>query len=138
MLDRSSQYPGRIRLVPVPGHEGVFDLVRADEPLEEGTPLNKATLLSDDTAESFGLEPKEATPNDAFRAARDRTDRVDNESTVRDINLMLNLSLGTSNIDAWADFLADESRINTAKSSAYLYATGSLKKKIQTLGKFGI
>ena len=44
--DRVPLHPGRIQLIPVEGRENVFDVVRADEPTEEGTPINKATLDS--------------------------------------------------------------------------------------------
>lgn len=56
MKDRISTYPNRVRLVPVTGQDNVFDLVRADEPIEDGTPLNKANLLADDTASLLGLD----------------------------------------------------------------------------------
>lgn len=39
--DRIPTYPGRVRLTPVPGQENVYDMVRADEPIEPGTPINK-------------------------------------------------------------------------------------------------
>lgn len=65
MKDRKPKYPGRVRLTPVQGQENVFDLERADEPLEDGTPLNKATLLDDETAASLGLT-EDSTVNDAF------------------------------------------------------------------------
>ena len=42
--DRVSTYPGRIQLNPVVGQENVYDMSRADEPVQEGTPLNKALL----------------------------------------------------------------------------------------------
>ena len=42
--DRVSTYPGRIKLVPVSGQSNVYDMSRADEPVQEGTPLNKALL----------------------------------------------------------------------------------------------
>lgn len=66
MKDRISLYPGRVMLTPVAGQENIFDVVRADEPQEVGTPLNKANLLTDDTATMLGLDPETATPNDAF------------------------------------------------------------------------
>ncbi len=44
MKNRESLYPGRIKLTPVDAANGIYDLVRADEPQEEGTPLNKALL----------------------------------------------------------------------------------------------
>ena len=65
MKDRVSAHPGRIKLIPVKGEENTFDLTRADGPVEEGTPLNKTTLLQDVTAALAGLGD-EATPDDVF------------------------------------------------------------------------
>lgn len=44
MLDRESRYPNRIKLNPVSGQSNVFDVERADEPIVEGTRLDKALL----------------------------------------------------------------------------------------------
>lgn len=66
MKDRIPKYPGRVKLNPVAGQANTFDLVRADEPTEPGTPLNKASLLSDSTATALGLGSN-ATPDEAFR-----------------------------------------------------------------------
>ena len=46
ILDRVPLYPGRITLNPVEGAENTYDMVRADSPRVEGTPINKATLDS--------------------------------------------------------------------------------------------
>lgn len=67
MRDRVSLFPGRVKLTPVAGQENTFDLVRADQPTQEGTPLNKASLLTDGVCEILGLD-HDATPNDAFLA----------------------------------------------------------------------
>lgn len=67
MKDRVSRYPGRVKLVPVDGQANTYDMVNADEPTVVGTPLNKASLLSDATAELFGLNAS-ATPEDVLRA----------------------------------------------------------------------
>lgn len=40
--DRVSTYPGRVKLTPVSGQTNVYDMIRADQPVQEGTPLNKA------------------------------------------------------------------------------------------------
>lgn len=66
MKDRTPKYPGRVQLTPVEGAENTFDLVRADEPVEEGTPLNKKTLLTDETAYLLELKVDNPTPDDAF------------------------------------------------------------------------
>lgn len=44
--DRVPLYPGRFLLVPVEGQTNTWELVRADEPTEEGTPIDKATFNS--------------------------------------------------------------------------------------------
>lgn len=54
VVDRIPTYPGRVTLTPVSGQTNTYDLVRADQPIEEGTPLNKtlfdqkAYTLTDD------------------------------------------------------------------------------------------
>jgi hypothetical protein len=45
-LDRVPTYPGRVVLTPVSGQANTFDMVRADAPRVEGTPLDKATFES--------------------------------------------------------------------------------------------
>ena len=65
MKDRVPVYPGRVKLVPVAGQENVYDMTRADQPTQEGDPLNKATLLKDATAALFGLGT-DAVPDEAF------------------------------------------------------------------------
>lgn len=40
--DRIPTYPGRVTLTPVSGQTNTYDLVRADQPLEVGTPINKS------------------------------------------------------------------------------------------------
>lgn len=101
-----------------------------DEPTQEGTPINKDTLFSDLAAESCGL-PTTATPNDAFFELGERT----KSALVRDLSIMLNLSLGTNNIDAWADLLSDDSRINTSISSGYSVSNGVAKCEITSISQ---
>lgn len=55
MKDRVPTYPGRVRLIPVAGQANTYDMIRADSPQQEGTPINKANLLDDATAEKLGL-----------------------------------------------------------------------------------
>lgn len=66
MKDRTPRYPGRVRLTPT-GAPNVFDMTREDDPIEAGTPLNKATFLTDETAALFGLGAS-ALPDDVFSA----------------------------------------------------------------------
>lgn len=72
MKDRIPTYPGRVEMIPVAGQPNIFDLRRADQPVEEGTDLNKATLLTDETAEAIKQAHPEAgdvsTVNEALKA----------------------------------------------------------------------
>lgn len=65
MQDRIPLYPGRVKMTPVAGQANTFDMVRADDPTQAGTPLNKATLLKDATAALYGLGTG-AVPDDVF------------------------------------------------------------------------
>ena len=69
MKDRIPTYPGRIQLTAVNEEGTIFDMVRADEPTQEGTLLNKATLLTDATATQLGLSSSDPTVNEALAAA---------------------------------------------------------------------
>lgn len=44
--DRIPTYPNRIKLVPVEGEENTYDIQRADQPTEVGTPVNQALFDS--------------------------------------------------------------------------------------------
>lgn len=65
MNDRIPRYPGRVKMTPVAGQANTFDMVRADDPTQPGTPLNKATLLKDATAALYGLGTG-AVPDDVL------------------------------------------------------------------------
>ena len=67
MKNRVPTYPGRVKLTPV--STNIYDLERADEPTEAGTPLNKATLFSDSALAALtgaGLTITEETPSGAL------------------------------------------------------------------------
>lgn len=65
MQDRIPLYPGRVTLTPVSGQANTYDMARADQPTEEGTPLNKNTLLKDATAALYGLG-SDAVPDEVL------------------------------------------------------------------------
>lgn len=65
MNDRIPLYPGRVKMTPVAGQANTFDMVRADDPTQAGTPLNKATFLKDATAALYGLGAS-AVPDDVL------------------------------------------------------------------------
>lgn len=74
MKDRIPTYAGRVKLIPVPNQPNTYDAVRADEPVQEGTPLNKQTILSAEVEEEYGLG-EDATPSDVFLAIKEKLDK---------------------------------------------------------------
>ncbi|WP_130862442.1 glycine-rich domain-containing protein [Bacilliculturomica massiliensis] len=67
MKDRIVEYPHRFTLMQVSGQPNTFDLVAAPGIVtEEGTPLNKENLLSDEVASQYGLFGDAATVNNAL------------------------------------------------------------------------
>lgn len=82
MQDRVSLYPGRVKLEPVAGQANLYDLTRADQPTQEGTPLNKATLLNDDTAALFGLDDK-AVPDDVLTLIKTMIDTANENANTK-------------------------------------------------------
>lgn len=44
VTDRVPTYPGRVVMTPVSGQPNTYDMIRADAPIQEGTPVNKALL----------------------------------------------------------------------------------------------
>lgn len=101
MKDRIPTYPGRIKLTPVAGTDDTYDMVRADVPLEEGTPLNKATLLTDGTAALLSLGT-DATVNDVLAALIARL--LDVEEDTGKISSLI--TYGTSDLTAGSSALA--------------------------------
>lgn len=65
MEDRISTYPGRVKLTPVEGQENTYDMERMDSPIQQGTPINKISLLKDATAALYGLGA-DAVPDDVL------------------------------------------------------------------------
>lgn len=65
MQDRIPTKPNRVLITPETGQPYYATVTRADEPTQEGTALNKASLLKDTTAELFGLGA-DAVPDDVL------------------------------------------------------------------------
>lgn len=67
MIDRNVEFPNRYRMVKVEGTDDIIDLIPVPgEISDEGTFINKATLLKDATAALFG-KGVNAVPDDIFK-----------------------------------------------------------------------
>lgn len=123
MKDRNVQFPHRYQLIPVAGEEGVFDIIaKPGTVTEAGTPLNKATLLSDATAALYGLTGEDTTVDGAFLSTHNKIEKL----VINDLLTSLQLTANSINIDAWCDLLTDDSMMNTATSKGYQIAAGNL------------
>lgn len=91
MKDRSPKYPGRVKLTPVAGQTNIYDMTRADEPDDTGTPFNTRTMLQNSTAQFLKLPVSNPFVDDALRHMPDRIEPI---GTVKTSSA---LSLG----DAW-------------------------------------
>lgn len=79
MQDRVPVNPGRVLITPENGSAAYYaTMTRADNPTQEGTPLNKSNLLKDTTAALFGLGVN-AVPDDVFNALGVFRNSVGNE-----------------------------------------------------------
>lgn len=77
MRDRIPAKPNRVLITPENRSAPYYAKVtRADEPTDVGTPLNKATFLSDDTAEELELF-HDPVPSEAFSKLWDTAMRAD-------------------------------------------------------------
>lgn len=104
MKDRVPTYPGRVKLTPVSGQENTYDMERADEPTQEGTPLNKSTFLKDTTAAKLGLEQEDPTVDDAFSGVKDA---LDNVFKIGDLKSSVRTDLGDKWLLCNGDFISD-------------------------------
>lgn len=69
MQDRNVEFPNRFRMVKVEGTDDIYDMIPAPgDVLNPGTLLNKANLLTDETAGRLGLLQEDPTVNEAFGA----------------------------------------------------------------------
>lgn len=73
MKDRIPTYPGRVKLTPVTGSPDLFDMEMADEPTQVGTPLNKATFLTDETEVAIWGDVADRTVDNALQALKKST-----------------------------------------------------------------
>ena len=76
MIDRSPKYPGRVKLIPVSGQENTYDMTRADEPDDTGTPFNKRTMIQDSTGRFLRLPVSNPFVDDALRHMPDRIEPI--------------------------------------------------------------
>ena len=76
MKDRTPKFPGRVKLKPVAGQTDTYDMTRADDPDDTGTPFNTRTMLQDSTGRFLRLPYANPLVDDAFRHMPDRIEPI--------------------------------------------------------------
>ena len=72
MTDRVPTKPGRVLITPEGGGAPYYaTMTRADDPTQPGTPLNKATLLTDETEQAIWGNTSDRTVDDALKILSD-------------------------------------------------------------------
>lgn len=81
-VDRKAKYPGRWTMMKSDGTSEIITLIRNDEPVVEGTPMNADTLntLSDVAGADIAKEKAEAAATDAS-TAKDAAELAANSAT---------------------------------------------------------
>lgn len=116
MEDRLVQYPNRVRLVQVDGQPGVYDIEAVPGTVTaNGTPLNKATLLSDTVAT---LVNNAATPNEALKYLAERVQPIKLGGTGADLS-----GAATNAVVCKASSGQNLATVSTAKGA--FYSTGA-------------
>lgn len=111
MQDRVPLYPGRVKLNPVSGQENTYDMVRSDDPTQEGDPLSKATFLKDATAALYGLGT-DAVPDDVLNVLSRLQNGLGNEyvwaKTTQDVSKgqETSITLGTTTVNNSIEYSA--------------------------------
>ncbi len=134
MQDRESLYPGRVKLEPVAGQANLYDLTRADQPTQEGTPLNKASLLKDATAARLGLGTS-AVPDDVLARVPFAEVRV-----VADVGTTVTMSRGETTLTSAVGDVgyAILNPFELGDWTVVFTYDGSQKTKVYTLEVIGI
>ena len=128
MTDRQPTNPGRIKIIPEDGSPAFYRTVEmADNPVVEGTALNKANLLSDDTASAILPGTPDPTPDQALEAINTKATQA--KSTA---NAAMPKAGGTFTGDA----KASEALKNTRRIVNEEVRSGSTSGTLQNFGYF--
>ena len=136
MEDRVPANAVRVLITPEDGSAPFYAvLTRADNPTVAGTPLNKAKLLSDTTANLYGVTSKTASPDELFQILSPAvTDRVKKEcvfsadvngsgSSGTDVNLA-QFTLSRDDVQAYAFLIFEFDGTFTSTGTSTSYEAG--------------
>lgn len=132
--DRISKYPGRWTLVREDGPSEIVTLVRNDEPIKDGTPINASTLNELSTV-AGAINAKEEAVSAANSAAEERAKAEQAaKNAAKDVSAIVKADSENAALSAAA---AKTSEINSkrseSQSATYLQGTKEYFEQVRTI-----
>ena len=132
--DRISKYPGRWTLVRKDGSSEVVTLVRNDEPIKDGTPINASTLNELSTV-AGAINAKEEAVSAANSAAEERAKAEQAaKNAAKDVSAIVKADSENAALSAAAAKTSEtNSKRSESQSATYLQGTKEYFEQVRTI-----
>ena len=132
--DRISKYPGRWTLVHEDGSSEVATLVRNDEPIKDGTPINASTLNKLSTV-AGAINAKEEAVSAANSAAEERAKAEQAaKNAAKDVSAIVKADSENAALSAAAAKTSEtNSKRSESQSAIYLQGTKEYFEQVRTI-----
>ena len=132
--DRISKYPGRWTLVHDDGSSEVITLVRNDEPIKDGTPINASTLNELSTV-AGAINAKEEAVSAANSAAEERAKAEQAaKNAAKDVSAIVKADSENAALSAAAAKTSEtNSKRSESQSAIYLQGTKEYFEQVRTI-----
>lgn len=132
--DRISKYPGRWTLVREDGSSEIVTLVRNDEPIKDGTPINASTLNELSTVAGV-INAKEEAVSAANSAAEERAKAEQAaKNAAKDVSAIVKADSENAALSAAAAKTSEtNSKSSESQSATYLQGTKEYFEQIRTI-----
>jgi hypothetical protein len=132
--DRISKYPGRWTLVREDGSSEVVTLVRNDEPIKDGTPINASTLNELSTV-AGAINAKEEAVSAASSAAEERAKAEQAaKNAAKDVSAIVKADSENAALSAAAAKTSEiNSKSSESQSATYLQGTKEYFEQVRTI-----
>ena len=132
--DRISKYPGRWTLVREDGSSEVVTLIRNDEPIKDGTPINASTLNELSTV-AGAINAKEKAVSAANSAAEERAKAEQAaKNAAKDVSAIVKADSENAALSAAAAKTSEiNSKSSESQSATYLQGTKEYFEQVRTI-----
>ena len=132
--DRISKYPGRWTLVREDGSSEIVTLVRNDEPIKDGTPINASTLNELSTV-AGAINAKEEAVSAAQSAAEERAKAEQaSKNAAKDVSAIVKADSENAALSAAAAKTSEtNSKRSESQSATYLQGTKEYFEQVRTI-----